>query len=806
MAKAVPLDRHQLADRYGSDEWRSKLIDATCLVALLRSSLIDRSYKPSEELNAAILLSEAGKRVRTQLTTQEKVNAKDANVLTLLALVHVEPLLDIEAIDLEKLRQAISSEVRGKELRYPLIYGRHLYDRAAELFKQERSYLSYQDTIDLLDGSEQGVFQAGYFLAGPFGVFRRPYWRGLGPRTSIPLQHCADRSCNRVHSIQLATSQEAGVNKSRPALSKVLDAVSDEPSEWNEFVRDFTEDRSNPYEVQDSSAITYVIGDAFSDNELRELAVHSLSVSGSATKGALDELGVIGSPKTAIVAMTRAEVIQTLFMLDDETLAANVDSAVLSGVIKVPSDEVRTPMVNDRSSTGAWRLKPQLSRLGVRAINRSSTLPLLRLAATARGLFSSDSADEMDELSWILRGVRGETPGEQLEEFLRTCEPAHVVEMLILARRSNATRVCESLHIDLNQSNESLRDAILWKLGFPLPSSADIRDEYWQLHHGLEALAKSAAVDVASSAEVLRAAASDYFVSLERFLFDSLIFATWALCEDHFANENPFVFVESNARKFAIQYLNNAAKLKDKKGYLSDEPVLSEVVASFNDLSSNLSELRDDTGTFERNAASYPEFARRTDLQRFPFRHTHPFLDLTAESQVTLIDSLARVSSDLNDSGIMTARNGLLHAKQRIPTVAEVKDALRRARGALDLLETMGCVRSTFSLLTRQTTAWGASTTTLASNGRSITFSSPSSFEWARLPTLDKPCYLMQGAVFSAPNEMLRFREGFESEFNSYWSSFPIRPLRGSSNLSSGESDQVASVVEAGSFESTRTP
>lgn len=44
------------------------------------------------------------------------------------------------------------------------------------------------------------------------------------------------------------------------------------------------------------------------------------------------------------------------------------------------------------------------------------------------------------------------------------------------------------------------------------------------------------------------------------------------------------------------------------------------------------------------------------------------------------------------------------------------------------------------------------------------------------MPSLHRKVYLMQGAVFAAPNEVLRFREGFDSLYADYWRDFVRRP------------------------------
>jgi hypothetical protein len=104
--------------------WLERLVRLFEIVALLRNCIIEKHYKISDELNAAVVLSDAGKKVRDQMVTKESVPPKEANLLTLLATVHVEPLVDIDRIDLQKLTAAISKEVASGALKYPLIFGR----------------------------------------------------------------------------------------------------------------------------------------------------------------------------------------------------------------------------------------------------------------------------------------------------------------------------------------------------------------------------------------------------------------------------------------------------------------------------------------------------------------------------------------------------------------------------------------------------------------------------------------------------------------------------------------------------------
>ena len=796
MAAPKTLTRAELAAKYHQTDWRSRFLDLLSVGEILSHCVIDSKFKVSDDLNRAIVLTEAGKRVRDYLITKAEVEAKDANVLCLLGLAHVEPLVDVQNIDFERLIGAISELVRTDRLRYPLIFGRGLYDAASGLFPDERTYLRHDDTIKLLDGAPQGVFHCGKYLLGPWGVFDVGHSRDVDPRLSVPIQHCADLSCTIVHRVRLSSSQEPGVNRNREQLYKALDQVSKEPSDWGGFVRDITEGVFNPFEVNDASTLPYLLGDAFSDGELRKLTKLAIGTTDGRIAGWAKRFGMSGSLETWLESLDRARILQLLLTETDESLSRVIDAAVASGEIDVPVGEVRTPMVNKSARSGAWRLKPELSALGFRTVSRDRSLSHLRLAALARSLFDKNSPEEIDDLAWLLRETKGKTTTEQLESFLRSSEPSVVLRTLALSHRGKARQAADVLQVARIQPDDDFLDVMLWKLGFEPQRRPDVRDAYWEQHDALESLAKTADATIGLDEAELRGRASNYFVELERFLLDSLVFATWVLLTDHFRAERPFDYVLEKARPDAIRRLNEASGTdpKEREFDLAPEPTLGQIVHGFSRLASVLDELRSTSDVYNRDAAQFPKYVAQTDLQRFAFRHTVPFLDLTPAAQVRLISALQRVAAELNDSGIMTARNGLLHAKteQRTPTTSEVDASLTKARAALYVLEEVGCVRATFELDHIESDQWGRTVTTLRSRSSQLGFFGPSGYELLGLPSLGQPVYLVQGAVFAEPNEMLRFRQGYVSAFADYWTDFPRRPEPGNRDGHSKTGDLVS--------------
>lgn len=433
-----PQNKAELLAAYPETAWREKFIDLTDLVAFLRGCIIRADYKVSDRLNGSIIphLSLAGKKIRDSLVTKEDVSAKEANVLALLGLVHIDPLVDVAGIDLEALREAIEAEVLADALRFPFVYGRQLYDRAAEIFKEERDYLKHDETLRLLEGTLPGVFQSGRYIVGPFGIWIADERRDRGPTTSIPLQHCSDPSCGIIHDIQLSTSFEASINQSRRSLNKVLDAVSIYPSEWNEFMDEIRKAEGDRFSISDDETIVEFLGDCVALDELRGL----LSIAVKCTEGRIAARLKSVAPRQRIdeivVGLNHSQMLQILLTEKDETLRDLVEEAIRTSVIEIPLGEIRRPRVNSGVRHGAWRLQSQASCFGLRSVGASAGLPQLRLGALARNLFDTTVAGEADEMAWALKRSRGATAQEKMEAFLRDSDPRDVIRDLVLARRS----------------------------------------------------------------------------------------------------------------------------------------------------------------------------------------------------------------------------------------------------------------------------------------------------------------------------------------------------------------------------------
>ena len=236
--ETVRLSKHELAERYSDPDWRRRFLDASRLGELLAGSILREKYKIPDELVGTVQLTEFGNKVLQKLVTKNDVPAKEARLLCFLRLVHREPLVDVDRTDLDELRRIIDRQIRGRDLLFPFVLGRELYDRAAELYEDMRDTLSHAETLRLLEPVPIGVFQVEEYVTGPYGLLRSPQRRWFGPVTTVPLFHCSELTCSSVHTARLSSDHSAPINQHSQVMDRVLESFGEDESEWGEFMQD----------------------------------------------------------------------------------------------------------------------------------------------------------------------------------------------------------------------------------------------------------------------------------------------------------------------------------------------------------------------------------------------------------------------------------------------------------------------------------------------------------------------------------------------------------------------------------------
>ncbi|KQW45054.1 hypothetical protein ASC77_19935 [Nocardioides sp. Root1257] len=785
--EALRLTKDELLAAYPDPKWQRSFFEVQRIIDFLSGSILQEKYKVPDDLSRIVHLTEHGNQVLNKLVSKHEVNPKVARLLCLLQLVHREPLVDLQKTDVEELRSWVDQQVRGRDLLFPFIAGRDLYDRAAELFEEARDSLSHADTLKLLDGLPIGVFQSGPFVSGPYGLLRGLEQRWFAPIKTVPMYHCSELTCGAVHRCRLSSDYSAPINEHWSTLERVVESYGLDDSEWGEFVEEIGGVQGHRFDDRSTEPMVLVLTDLLADDELRILLSDVLDNSAGSLRSMVEPLGLIGKADDIAEKQGRAELIQLLLLAPNDVLLARLDKLIVNGgqpghtgpAIRVEAGEVRRLMTNRGMGYGTFGTYPEISPFGVRFTSDDFALGPMRLKRLVEALYSMDDHGEVDELQWQLREVEGDDPHEQLEEFVRSAEPDDVIARLILARRTNQILACEKLGLDYDDFSEDgvFVDATLWKLGFYNQELLDPNREFWDHHGRLKRYAQTAGVGARVDAGELRSRAVNYFVELERVLDDTLAFATWAMVNDHLAADRPFAYEPSAERARSFARLNEQEELRDSGDEvirLGEENTLFPLVRGFGILADLLERLRAETASHQRDLAQYPRYAAFTTLKSFPFVHTAPFLDLLPKSQDRVIESLRHVRKTLEAAAVHEVRNDYMHYRASATDLPRLDQSLDAAQRAVGRLEADGLCRTMFALATTVGDRWDRRVFTLRSaKGRELAFARPGEYDWNRMPTLRGIQYVVPAAVFARPNEMLRFRPVFKTRYAEYWDDFP---------------------------------
>lgn len=806
-----PYSEQQLLEKYGSAEWRSKLLEIVDITDFLEGCVIRSDYRISDALNSSIALSDSGtKMVRDLGKAQgaEKVPTKEARLMCLLHLAHVELLIDPEKMEPEALAKAISEELLAGEILLPYIHGPALYERAAELFAERRRFLGITDTIKLLDGMPIGVFQSGHWVSGPLGLIRSATKRHFEATRRIPLQHCHDLSCSLIHMTSLDTDSQAPINSLRHRAHRYHDIESDTPSEWSKYLATISSIEDKLFDDFDLSTTFAILGDGLDLNERRLLVAWLLDNTSGELRGRLELLGRRGRASEIVRELQDAEALQIALLCSDAHITKALDALVFQGSIKIPDGEVRRPVLRRGLSHGIFRVRLEVSSLGTRLSARADVASM-RLRRLVEHIYPIADIDAMSELEWQLRGTPGVSLEARLDEFLRTASPHEVLLKLVLSRKSHVEKASHELNLTVSgtEDDETLIDRALWKLGFDVDVISSLRSEYWSAHERLRQAAQTANVSTLIDYELVRSVAASYFVKLEEFLGDTLAFGTWVLINDHAADRHPFKYDFETGKSMAFGQLEAFDRQRNSNpdNYLKFAPdvTLYPLVRGFECLAELLATHESNIELLRRDESQYPKFEGRTELQRFPFHHTVPFLDLVPSARTRILQSLTDISALLVRSEIASARNDQLHFRRSVADLDALMKTLDLVSTAVQKIEVLGIIRDLFYPDKTENDRWGRRTIYLSNRrGKEIALARPTSYGLLSLPSLSEAQYIVTSAQFAEPNDMIRIVPASNSPYSKMWSKFPQRRQRTSVRSAADRSLEL----ESERFERDRLP
>ncbi|UXY20288.1 hypothetical protein N8I84_17365 [Streptomyces cynarae] len=775
------MSREELLTAHSSDEERQKILRLVTLSDILGYCIIARDYKPPTFLNDQIKLTPYGME-KVQNFARKRIPIPEARAICFLEFSWVDLLVDPMATDVRNVQKAISKQIKDRSIIFPFIFGRELYDKAYEKIDSDDRTLDLADTLEFLDGTPQGVFQLHEYVTGPFGLLNSKQLRFYQPQREANLLHCSDTNCHRIHKVQFSTASEAPVNKHRVEAVRVLQRDSEIPSAWASFIAEVFKETVHPARDNVSETLIPLLGDCLTNAEISALTAWLLDNTQGALREICSELNIHGSANNIVDGMDRAQLMQLCLTMSDRDIIQGIDTLVHEGVISVPPTEVRVPPINGDSSFGTFQMSAELGSHGVRIVSDRLNLAPLRLRDLIEKMYRLTDVGDREELEWQLRTATGETLEARLENYLREQEPRAVVKSLVLARKSNAVAACELLGLREGAvESEDFISLVLWKLGFTSSSSGDPHADFWRHHEDMERMARlGPGGPMSPSVEEFRSAAVNYFVALENALDDAISFVIWALIHDHVTDRRPFVFEPERQRAESYRWLQSSVTRKgDTELTYGDKNSLYALCRGFQCIGSELQVIAADRDAYQRASSDFPDWVSQQSLQRFPFSHVIPFLDLTDDSREAIIKNLQEISRMLVSEKVYDARNNWLHGGRKDLDFANVRSALLAVRGAMQLLEDCGFVRITFAATERRSDGLGRSVTTIENaRGVSLEVHAPSPFAWLGLPSVYEQVHVMTAACFAAPNNFLRFVSESNSPYAEMWGDYPRRKPR----------------------------
>ncbi|QDY11034.1 hypothetical protein FJK98_31005 [Micromonospora sp. HM134] len=787
------LSAAELAAKYPDPEFRTGLTELLNLQVLMADCIIADKYRVSQDLHQPLRLTDSGERAFEFLTRQKNVPYPEARLLCLLEMWNVDVLVDPIETDTKALAKALGKEINEGKIRFPYLHGRLLYDKAADLeISSSRTLLTPKETQLFLDGTPQGVFQAGCYVTGPFGLLRSKEQRFLDPSRNVRF-HCPDVACDILHRYTLQTADDAQIHEHRPKITKALERDSREPSDWGTFLRDGNSGATKAiFNDLTADSLIYLVGDCLDIAELRSVLSWLITETGQLFE-ALTECGLPTAERTAR-SLNEAQLLQLICIADNRHITAALDSLVLNRTIIVPDDEVRRPILNAKGS-GPYDMVAELNRCGVRLNSRHLNVGPLRLRRLIGDMYPLDNEQERSELDWQMREELAETTEARIEKFIQKRSPREVVSSLLLVRHSNLIVATESLQIrdELLRDDEDRVNSVLWKLGFSISDSLDNYSDFWRYLEATKRACQNAGVNPQLfDVEQIRREAGPFFPELEKVLKDCLAFVTWALLTDHYSSERRFVYRPHIDMPAALKTLHDLQP-KDEQGRrisFNTESTLYALVRGFGALADHLEAVRGRGDELLRDEAELPRWAKAQQLQIFPFLHSIPFLDLLPESQSGIIDGLRRQSERMVAAEVSDVRNTLAHP--RTADVVKLALALETIEEVVPFLRTAGYLRQQYRPIKTEIDQAGISVTTLSDPfGQTVLMHEPSYFDWLDMPPAMAGVHFMPAAYFYEPSKMLRFVTETSSAFSDLWRNFPRRQKKRGITTSSARPSSV---------------
>ncbi|MBV6684746.1 hypothetical protein KV679_13580 [Bacillus sp. JRC01] len=757
------------------------------IVKFLKESILNNNYKPSSLYGDAICLSTEGEEILKKLITEGTADIEIKTELKLAVLLSSVRNININHTDVDKLFKAIHEEIKNGRLLFPYVFGRELYDKFYYLYDHPNR-LNHNDTLRLLNDSQNGVFQVDNLISGPFGLLKSQENRNFSPLRTIPIYHCSDTACQNLHQTELSTSSSIISNY----LNKVQEIQRDIPKR-NSIPKLVPLRQRNVFDDSNLDELIVLIG-TFPVEELRVLLAYLIDRNKRIRSHFPTDRVFIqfwqGDGEKIASNLKHAQCLQLIFLCKDIEIVEALEKVIYENKIKIPTTEVRSPHFTKKANR-VFKITTECSKYGVRCIingYKETNTALIRLKNLITMLYSE--SNNLERLNWKLRNVNGENFVEKIEKYLLSEDPKNILMNLIFDNPDYVVKTFQYLKYGDFEfpfsplKEEFVVNKILWKLGFNSMAFPEYLNVFWKRHNQFLKTINVNDIVSEEDKEIIRSAGVNYFVSLEEILDYSLSFITWSLLADHFLDTN-FVFNLDSARSFMVDKINSYNySISDSEQLVLDgegKNTLYPLIKGFTVLSEICEKYLDEKENYKRPTSEYPYYHMKTDIYQFPFEYKIALLNLNESEVRRVISFLKEITITLEANNISNVRNRIKHNRpiNEFPNAEELMNTCEVIDQLIKSMENLGVIPHLYMYAGTEIDQFGRGGTKYK-NYQNVPLQLNNNSQYIRcgLPEYNIPQIIIPNIHIKNSIDKLRFYYQERTLYSVFWENYPKHKIQ----------------------------
>lgn len=693
-----------------------------------------------------------------------------------LELYHQAIYVSLDDDNIKIIENFITSKILSNEIIIPWTYERLLYDKYFDEFSTQEENLSFDETLKLLNGTPQGVFQVDKYIFGPLGVIKSKISRLIAPKNSLNLWHCSDPACSSFHVVNLLNDNES-------VFAFLLHTIGEynQDKEFEDFKEIFLDEviEDKDYNNDQSATEVYkLVVDAFGENDMR--LILKLLIDEYELRNKLPSSEKYkASSKSIVSSLNKQSCVQLILLCEDNYIIKAIDQLILEKLIIIPPTEIRQPHI--KKTSGNYHIYHQCNKLGVRAQSRNHDLSIVRLKRLIKSVYEDPYLKS--QLEWKLRPYSGDTLDAKIEKYISKSDPKTIINETIMTgpvQLEKAWRMLPGYYKmpDDFEQESYIIDKMLWKLGFDINIFPEDLTKFWKRLRKFKDIVTRSSRYNEEDKEEIRSAAVNLFVSLEQILEHALSFAVWLLLSDHYI-DTKFTYVYEDAREFMAGMLNgfemsSGEKIAyDKNG----KNTLFPLVAGFDALVSICDKLLSEGNEkYRRPEIELPSFHGNDSIMLFPFMSKKMLFDISASDYEKFSSITKNISKEFSKTHVLSIRNRLQHKRDDFPAQQEIIAACDSIDKIISILENSNVYPNVYLFKSFHVDAYKRDEFTYY-NYKSVEISVVPTPEYALcdLPGYYDPQIIIPIIKIGSSNNPMRFLYKERSDYQQFWKNYPRR-------------------------------